>query len=74
MEEFFRSRVPWSTEPSLKSKAEDVGVDFDDFIQGLRDNKPDDEMALELGVPANVITGLKNHFMRKGLDSIMGQD
>ncbi|MFZ5650500.1 MAG: helix-turn-helix domain-containing protein, partial [Bacillota bacterium] len=34
MEEYLRSRVPWSTEPSLKQKTDEAGVDFDRFIYG----------------------------------------
>lgn len=74
MEEFIRSRVPWSTEPSLKTKAEDVGVDFDAFISALKNDKSDFEMASEFGVSINVIAHLRDHFIHKGLGSIMGQD
>jgi len=74
MEEFIRSRVPWSTEPSLKAKTEEVGVDFDTFIEGLKNNKTDAKMASEFGVSSTVIGHLRDHFMRKGLGSIMGQD
>lgn len=74
MEEFIRSRVPWSTEPSLKTKTEEVGIDFDAFIEGLKNNKSDAEMAREFGVSSKVIMHLRDHFMRRGLGSIMGQD
>lgn len=74
MEEYIRSRVPWSTEPSLQSKAEEVGVNFDAFIDGLKNNKTDQEMGKEFGVTPKTIGYLREHFMTKGIGSIMGQD
>lgn len=74
MEEYIRSRVPWSTEPSLKTKTEEVGIDFDRFIEGLKDNKSDTEMAAEFDVTEPTVVHLRDHFMRHGVGSIMGQD
>ena len=74
MEEYLRSRVPWSTEPSLETKAEEVGVNFDDLIEGIKNNHSDEEMAAEFGVTPKTIEYLKDHFMTKGIGSIMGQD
>lgn len=74
MEEYIRSRVPWSTEPSLKFKATEVGVDHDDLIEGIKQGKNDAEMAEEFDVTEQLISHLRDHFMRHGLGSIMGQD
>lgn len=74
MAEDFRSRAPWSRQPSLKEKAEEVGVDFDRFIAGLAANRSDVEMAREFGVPEKTIWHLRNHFERLGVHSIEGQD
>lgn len=74
MEEYIRSRVPWSTEPSLKFKTGEVGIDFDEFIDGLKDNKTDAEMAEEFDCTEKLIYHLRDHFMRYGVGSIMGQD
>ncbi|OAT81769.1 histidine kinase [Desulfotomaculum copahuensis] len=74
MEEFIRSRVPWSTEPSLKTKTDEVGIGFDVFIEGLKNNRTDAEMAAEFGVTEKLIAHLRDHFMRFGVGSIMGQD
>lgn len=71
---FFQSRVPWSSEPSLKEMTREVGVDFDRFIQGIKDDKSDSEMAQELRVPEELICRLKDHFYTHGIHSIMGQD
>lgn len=74
MEEFVRSRVPWSTMPSLKEKAEEVGIDIDVLIEGLRQDKTDQELAQELGASEKIVKHLREHFMTRGLGSIMGQD
>lgn len=68
------ARVPWSTQPSLKLKTDEVGVDFDRFIEGIRDDRSDAEMAQDFSVPVGVISNLREHFFRFGLDSVMGQD
>jgi DNA-directed RNA polymerase specialized sigma subunit len=74
VEEYLRSRVPWSTEPSLKQKTDELGVDFDRFIEGLKFNRSDMEMASEFGVSEKAVKHLREHFMTRGLGSIMGQD
>ncbi len=68
------ARAPWSTQPSLQLKTEEVGVDFDRFIGGLRLNRSDADMAREFGVPVGTIAALRAQFMRYGLDSVQGQD
>ncbi|MCL4441059.1 MAG: helix-turn-helix domain-containing protein [Firmicutes bacterium] len=74
MEEYLRSRVPWSTEPSLETKANEVGVNFDALIDGIKNNRSDEEMAEEFGVKPKCIGYLKEHFWTRGIGSIMGQD
>ncbi|MDN5293856.1 MAG: hypothetical protein PWQ91_1028 [Eubacteriales bacterium] len=74
MEEDFISRVPWSVRPSLKAMTEEVGVDFNRFLEGLKNNRSDAEMAAEFGVTEKTISYLRDHFYRYGLGSIMGQD
>ncbi|MBE3581685.1 MAG: helix-turn-helix domain-containing protein [Thermoanaerobacteraceae bacterium] len=73
-ERFAPARVPWSTRPSLKSMAEEAGIDFDAFMGALAANKSDTEMAAAFGVPPEVISRLREHFERYGLQSIMGED
>lgn len=74
MEEYLRARVPWTTEPSLVTKTEEVGIDFDKFIEGLKNDKTDAEMAEEFGVTKKTISYLREHFMTHGVGSTMGQD
>lgn len=68
------ARVPWSTQPSLKLKCDEVGVDFDRFIEDLRLDWSDEDIAHEFDVPVGTIMNLREHFMRFGIDSVQGQD
>ena len=71
---FIPSRVPWSTEPSLKDMAQEVGVDYDRLIDGIKEDKSDSEIAGELAVSEKLIYHLRDHFYTRGIQSIMGQD
>jgi len=49
---------PWDLQPSLKQKAEEVGVDVDKLIQGFKENKSNAEIAREFGVTEKAINYL----------------
>lgn len=74
MQKDYVSRAPWSLQPSLKEMTEEVGINFDDFIECLKNNKSDMEMAKEFRVNNKVINHLKEHFDKYGVHSIVGQD
>lgn len=74
MAEDYVSRAPWSIQPSLKQMSEEVGVDFDKFIENLKLQKSDTEIAKEFGVSKKTIWFLRNHFESYGVHSIAGQD
>jgi len=74
MAENFLSRVPWDIEPSLKEKTEEVGIDFDRFLNGLKQNLTDREMAENFKVKSKTIANLREHFEQLGIHSVMGQD
>ena len=65
---------PWSIQQSLKSMADDAGVDFDVFLAGLKNGKTDEEIAIKTGVSPKAIGCLREHFEKYGIDSIVGQD
>lgn len=69
-----QNRVPWSSEPSLKEMAFEVGIDFDQLIAGFEKDQSDEEISKELDVEENVVSSLRNHFYTRGIHSIMGQD
>ncbi|MDD2553104.1 MAG: helix-turn-helix domain containing protein [Desulfotomaculaceae bacterium] len=71
---FLQNRVPWSSEPSLKEMAGEVKVDVDSFIEGIKNDKTDEEIAADLGVSENLIYHLRDRFYSHGIDSVMGQD
>lgn len=65
--------APWSMDSSLKEKTSEVGVNYDAFIEGLRNNQGDLEMAQEFAVPEGTICNLRQQFESEiGLNSIMG--
>lgn len=72
--EIFRSRAPWSVEPSLKAMTDEVGVDFNHFLDMIKNDKSDMEISQEFGVTEKTIYYLREHFNSHGLGSIMGQD
>nr|WP_088553066.1 helix-turn-helix domain-containing protein [Calderihabitans maritimus] len=74
MADDFKSRAPWNSEPSLKEMANEVGINFDQFIDALAEQKSDAEMAEEFGVSEKTIYHLRDHFERFGIHSIVGQD
>lgn len=65
---------PWGCGPGLKEMTQEVGVDFDRFIECLKLNRTDAEMAEELAVSEKAIACLRERFDRYGLDSVMGGD
>ncbi len=74
MEIYLRSRVPWEAGPNLKEMTDEVGIDFDRFVEAVGANKKDTEMAREFGVSEKTIACLREHFYRKGLGTTLGQD
>ncbi len=74
MEIFLRSRVPWEAGPNLKEMTDEVGIDFDRFVESIGANMTDMEMAREFGVSERTIACLRDHFYKKGLGTTVGQD
>ena len=68
------SRAPWGAGPSLKTIAREDGVDFDRLISCLKQDMSDSEMSVELGISEKTAKHLREHFMTRGVGSIVGQD
>jgi len=66
--------APWGWQESLQSKAQEVGVNFDNFIECLRIDMSDADMADLFKVPEKTIYHLRNHFEKYGIDSMVGWD
>jgi len=53
---------------------EEAGLEFDKFLEDIKNGKTDDEIAQQTGVSREVISNLREHFEKYGIDSVMGQD
>jgi hypothetical protein len=65
---------PWGWQPSLEHMARETGVDFNRFLELVKDQVPDDRMAAILGVSPRTVRSLREHFDEFGMDSVQGQD
>lgn len=72
--EDFASRIPICPELSLKEKANEENVDYNEFLNHLKNQKSDQEMADELGITAKTAEHLRKHFETVGVHSLLGQD
>lgn len=61
---------PWGKEPSMKIVCEEAGVNFNQFVNALKDEKSDMEVANEFGVDKETIKSLKKRFYE--VESITG--
>lgn len=73
-EEITGRGAPWGYRDSLVDMCEEVNVDFDTLIEGIKNDRADNEIAEELGVSDKCISHLKNHFFRYGINDVQGQD
>lgn len=65
---------PWSRIPGLDEMCEEAGVDFDIFIEDIKNNTSLNDMAVKYGVSLDTLTLLKEHFIKYGLSSVIGGD
>lgn len=65
---------PWGWQPSLEYMAREAGVDFNRFLELVKEQVPDDQISAMLGVSPRVVRSLKEYFAGFGLDSVQGQD
>jgi len=66
---------PWGVAPSMNSVCGEAGIDYRRFIDCLRDNRSDAEMAQEFGVGEQTISALREHFYRaEAIHGNYGQD
>jgi hypothetical protein len=65
---------PWSRIPSLAEMTSEAGIDFDCFVQCIKENQPIDEMAEQFKVSQTTIESLQDHFIKYGISSVIGGD
>ncbi|WP_366921763.1 helix-turn-helix domain-containing protein [Metallumcola ferriviriculae] len=70
----FKSRMPHCPEVSLKEKAREENVDYNNFLDHLSAQKSDEEMADELGISLRTVEHLREQFEKVGVHSIIGQE
>lgn len=65
---------PWSRIPGLNEMCEEAGVDFDNFIEDIKNGTRLEDMVAKYGVNMDTISLLQEHFIKYGLSSVMGGD
>lgn len=66
---------PWGKEPSMHFVCDEVGIDYDKFVDSLNSNISDAEMARELSVDEQTIESLRKRFYSiEAINGNYGQD
>lgn len=65
---------PWSRIQALNEMTEEVGVDFDQFIESIKNQASITEMSEQFQVSEGTIESLQDHFFRYGIGSVQGGD
>jgi hypothetical protein len=68
------THAPWSEDASLKDKTFEAGVDYNQFIDKLRERASDSDMAKFFDVKEATISNLRWQFEEFGVNSIQGRD
>lgn len=65
---------PWSRIQGLNEMTEEAGIDFDQFIESIKNQASIEEMSEQFQVSPGTIENLQEHFFRYGLGSVQGGD
>ena len=65
---------PWSRIPGFNEMCEETGIDFDSFIEDIKNGSGLEDMAVKYGVSMETISLLQEHFIKYGLSSVIGGD
>ncbi|MGB4701989.1 MAG: helix-turn-helix domain-containing protein [Syntrophomonadaceae bacterium] len=65
---------PWSRMQALNELTEEAGIDFDQFIESIKNQASIAEMAEQFQVSPDTIANLQEHFFRYGIGSVEGGD
>jgi len=58
----------------LKEMAEEVGIDFDDLVEAIREDLNPRQLAARFEISEELAGNLKEHFYKYGVSSVMGGD
>lgn len=65
---------PWSRIQALNEMTEEAGIDFDQFIESIKNQASITEMSEQFQVSETTIESLQNHFFHYGIGSVQGGD
>lgn len=65
---------PWSRIQGLNEMTEEAGVDFDQFMESIKNQDSISAMADRFQVSQAAIESLQDHFYRYGIGSVQGGD
>ncbi len=58
----------------MKEMAEEVGIDFDDLVEAIREDLNPRQLAARFEISEELAGNLKEHFYKYGVSSVMGGD
>lgn len=58
----------------MKEMAEEVGIDFDDLVEAIKEDQDPRQMAARFEISEELAGNLKDHFYKYGVSSVMGGD
>ncbi|HZJ84432.1 MAG TPA: helix-turn-helix domain-containing protein [Syntrophomonadaceae bacterium] len=65
---------PWSRIVSLSEMTREAGIDFDEFIEAIKNDLSVEEMSRKFEISTTTIKQLREHFFHYGISSVMGGD
>ncbi len=65
---------PWSRVQALNEMTGEAGIDFDQFIEAIKNQASIAEMSEQFQVSQETIESLQEHFLRYGIGSVQGGD
>ena len=65
---------PWSRTQALNEMTEEAGIDFDQFIESIKNQNSIAEMSEQFQVSEKTIESLQDHFFHYGIGSVQGGD
>lgn len=65
---------PWSAGESLPEMTAAAGIDYDAFVDCMRTNYTTTELAQRFQVSETTIKCLQDHFITRGISSVVGGD
>lgn len=65
---------PWSRTVSLPEMLKEAGIDYDEFIEAIKNDVSPAEIAKKLKVSEDTVIQMTEYFYRYGISSVIGGD